>query len=138
DDAAEGPVTAPYRVPGSMALLTRTVRAPHCSPVPDTSRSAAASSARSAAMNSASPLMLSMTRVPRSASRPVTTTDAPSAANRRAIWAPIPDVAPVTSATSPVRRPATSGAEDVGQLGRHDDLELVVGARRRVPVGTPA
>src|SRR5438874_868700 len=96
------------------------------------------SSARSAATKMALPSMVSTTRAPRSASRPVTTTDAPSAANRRAVSAPMPDVEPVTTATSPVSRPATSGAEDVGQLGGHDHLELVVGARRRASVGAPA
>src|SRR5205085_7731053 len=131
-------VTGPSRTSVVTALLTRIVRHPKRETAAETSRSGVPASARSAATNSASP-EAAATADPRSWSRPVTTTLAPSAPNRRAISAPMPAVDPVTIATSPSSRgPAMgSGAEDVGQLGRDDHLELVVRAGRRVSVGAP-
>jgi hypothetical protein len=91
------------------ALFTSTVTPPNRSTVADTSWAHAASSERSAAWNPASPparVIAATAAAPRSASRPVTTTRAPSAANAVAIAVPIPEVEPVTSAISPSRRTA--------------------------------
>src|SRR5438067_8142930 len=132
-------VTGPSRTSVVTALLTRTVKRPKRSTAAATKCSAAPGAARSAATNRASS-EAAATAAPRASLRPVTTTLAPSEPKRRAISAPMPDVEPVTSATSPARRPVTgrSRLEDVGQLGGDDHVELVVRARRRLPVGAPA
>src|SRR5438067_2303100 len=59
--------------------------------------------------------MASSSLLPRLSSRPVTTTFAPSAANRRAISRPIPAVDPVTTATSPAS--LTAGNLVCGPVG---------------------
>ncbi len=67
----------------------------------------ACSSASSAGTNHPDPPaapMSATTASPRSRSRPVTTTAAPSRANSIAIERPSPDVEPVTSARSPAIR----------------------------------
>src|SRR4051794_18760421 len=76
------------------------------------SRSASIGSVRSAPTNRAEPPPFSIsatTATPRVTSRPCTTTVAPCAANCTAAACPIPDVAPVTSATSPSRSRTTVG-----------------------------
>src|SRR5215204_396760 len=91
------------------ALFTSTVTPPNRSTVAETSWAQAASSDRSAAWNAASPpapVIAATAAAPRFASRPVTTTRAPSAANAVAIAFPMPEVEPVTSAISPSRRTA--------------------------------
>ena len=78
-------------------------------------------------MNVASPPAPSispMTAAPLPASRPCTTTFAPCAANSIAMAFPIPDVDPVTSASSPLsrtrRRVGGAGVPDVAARGRCD------------------
>ena len=76
------------------------------SPASSARRVTAAASPTSAATKRARPPsaeIASTTFLPRSASRPWTTTSAPSRARRSAIARPIPEVAPVTSAVWPTR-----------------------------------
>src|SRR5438477_171635 len=75
--SSDNSVTGPSFVPGSTALLTSTVSVPNRSTAASTSSAALASRARSAGTKTASPSMPSITRPPRSESRPVTTTRAP-------------------------------------------------------------
>ena len=84
------------------ALFTSTVSPPSRLTLSSTSWRHASSLRRSAGTNSA--CRSAATLPPRSASRPETTTLAPSAINRRAISTPSPDVDPVTIASSPLNR----------------------------------
>ncbi len=98
------------------ALLTRMSGAPSCRVASWTSRSRSAGSARLAATATAdppaericstvSPIVPGNGDVPGSVVRAATATAAPSAANLRAISAPMPRLAPVTIATLPSSTP---------------------------------
>src|SRR5262249_50074713 len=117
------------------ALFTSTVSPSNCSTAADTSWEHAASSERSAAGDPAStpsrPIE-STTALPRPASRPVTTTRAPSAANATAIAFPRPDVEPVTSAISPSSRTAGTVHRGLDESQARDQ------AQRRTPTWSSA
>src|SRR5271169_1594385 len=114
------------------ALFTRIVGTPRLSAASNT-RSPTDGSVRSAATNVPLPPTSSKrcrTSSPARASRPVTTTDAPSLANRSAVARPIPWVEPVMIATSPASRSLTRGYFGSDELvvgvaaGKHDGLDL--------------
>ena len=93
----------------------------------DQARDTAASVERSAGRKAAVPpavVMPSTTAAPRSGSRPVTATAAPSRAKTAAIARPMPDVEPVTSAISPcsrTRRDRTRRSRQAPGAGRRPD-----------------
>src|ERR1700722_20326837 len=105
------------------ALLTRM----STSPASSASRSASAGSPRSAPTNRAEPPPFSIsatTAAPRSASRLCTMTVAPCAASCIAAALPIPDVAPVTSATLPSRSRTALGLAMTTPKVSYPDLDL--------------
>src|SRR5690606_5935578 len=87
------------------ALLTRTSRLPHFSPIVENIEATASGSAISAVTARAPLPMADATAVAPSPFMSLTTTVAPSAASLVAIAFPMPWAAPVTSATRPVSFP---------------------------------